>query len=111
MHGCALDDVYYCPHAPDREPPCECRKPGLGMYRKAAERHGIDLSRALYVGDKVTDVLPALEVGGTCYLVRTGQPADEDRVPDGCRVGADLWQVVVRAFELSEREEEPDQGG
>jgi D,D-heptose 1,7-bisphosphate phosphatase len=38
--GAGLDAAYYCPHAPDRIPACECRKPRLGLYRQAAREHG-----------------------------------------------------------------------
>lgn len=98
MAGSALDGVYHCAHAP--EEPCECRKPGLGMYREAAERLGIDLERALYVGDKVSDVRPALTTGGTGFLLRTGQATDPADVPDGVHVAAHLLDAVRRALEL-----------
>lgn len=98
MRGCALDAVHYCPHAPEEG--CECRKPRLGMYREAADRLGVDLGRALYVGDKPSDVRPALETGGTGYLLRTGREHDPEDVPEGVSVAADLLQAVTEALEL-----------
>lgn len=103
MRGCALDAVHHCPHAPDEG--CECRKPGLGLYREAADRLGADLSEALYVGDRITDVLPAGETGGTGFLVRTGQ-AEDGEVPDGVEVAEDLLRAVIRALGL-----EPERDG
>lgn len=96
-HGCGLDGVYHCPHAP--ESGCGCRKPALGMYRRAAERFGISLSDALYVGDKISDVRPARTAGGTGFLVETGHEADGARLPEGCRTARDLRQAVERALQ------------
>lgn len=97
LHGCALDAVEHCPHAP--EEPCDCRKPDLGMHRAAAERMGFSLGDALYVGDKVSDVVPAARTGGTGYLLRTGHDGTEEP-PDGVRVADDLLSAVVDALGL-----------
>lgn len=97
LRGCALDAVYHCPHDPDEG--CGCRKPALGMYREAAERYGIQLSGCLYVGDKVSDVLPAVDTGGTGILVRTGAEFEESEVPEGCRVADHLYAAVEMALE------------
>lgn len=99
MRGCALDAVHYCPHAPEES--CGCRKPETGMHREAADRLGVDLGRALYVGDKVSDVKPALETGGTGYLLRTGREHDPGDVPDGVRVADDLLDAVTRALDVA----------
>lgn len=98
VRGCAVDGVYFCPHDPDRDPPCECRKPGLGLYREAAERFGISLSEALYVGDKPSDVLPGVELGGDAYLVETGRALGDARLPEECARAADLWEAVEEAL-------------
>jgi D-glycero-D-manno-heptose 1,7-bisphosphate phosphatase len=70
--GARLDNVYYCPHHPDVDGPCECRKPADGMYRRAERELSIDLARSFYVGDRWRDVAVTEEVGGTGFLVRTG---------------------------------------
>ncbi len=70
--GVAVDMTRFCPHHPDLGGPCPCRKPGTGMYLDAAEELGLDLARSYYIGDKLTDVTPALELGGRGILVRTG---------------------------------------
>ena len=62
--GAVVDGTYYCPHHPDHSGPCDCRKPATGLYRRAAREHGLDLPASYYVGDKLTDVLPALALGG-----------------------------------------------
>lgn len=97
LEGVALDGVYHCPHHPEHGGPCECRKPGLELYRRAASEHRLAFEGSLFVGDRPSDVSPALALGGSGYLVRTGYGAGEaGRVPPGIRVVADL-EASVRA--------------
>jgi D-glycero-D-manno-heptose 1,7-bisphosphate phosphatase len=77
LEGARIDAHYFCPHLPELSGPCECRKPGSLLYRQAAERFGIDLSRSWWVGDRVRDVLPAESLGGKGILVLTGVGNDE----------------------------------
>jgi histidinol phosphatase-like enzyme len=64
------------------------------MYRRAAAELGVDLAKSYYVGDKVIDVLPALELGGRGILVRTGYGADQAaEVPPGTAVVAGLAEA------------------
>jgi D-glycero-D-manno-heptose 1,7-bisphosphate phosphatase len=65
-----LDAHFYCPHLPEVSGSCECRKPGTLLYRQAAERFAIDLSRSWWVGDRIRDVAPAEAFGGRGILVR-----------------------------------------
>ena len=95
LHGCAVDAVYRCIHAPAAG--CDCRKPALGMYRRASREHGVDLERAFYVGDKVSDVLPAVKLGGSGYLLRTGATVEVE-VPEAIRVADDLLDAVRHAL-------------
>jgi D-glycero-D-manno-heptose 1,7-bisphosphate phosphatase len=67
--GARIDGHYFCPHLPEVSGPCECRKPGALLYRQAAERFDIDLSRSWWVGDRARDVLPAAAFGGRGILV------------------------------------------
>jgi histidinol-phosphate phosphatase family protein len=68
-HGARVDATYVCPHHPDVDGACECRKPAPGMYRRAAADHRLDLARSAYVGDRWRDVAPALALGGLGILV------------------------------------------
>ena len=78
QEGTYLDAQYHCPHHPDVTGPCECRKPGLGLYREAARAFGLDLPASWWVGDRLTDLLPAREGGGQGILVLTGSgPTNE----------------------------------
>jgi D-glycero-D-manno-heptose 1,7-bisphosphate phosphatase len=69
--GGRLTDIFFCPHRPDEG--CGCRKPAPGMLLAARRRHGIDLSRAVMVGDSAKDILAGRGAGcGLTILVRTG---------------------------------------
>jgi D-glycero-D-manno-heptose 1,7-bisphosphate phosphatase len=89
--GVHVDRTEYCLHHPDVTGPCTCRKPGTGMYLRAAEALGIDPAASYYIGDKVTDVIPAVDLKGQGILVRTGYGREhENVVPMGTWVADDL---------------------
>jgi len=67
--GAAVLATYHCPHWGYPKELCECRKPGLGMYREAAATHELDLEHSAYIGDRWRDVQPALATGGIGILV------------------------------------------
>lgn len=69
--GGRIDAVYYCPHHPNAG--CECRKPQPGMLNRAAEAHNIDLSRAYFIGDAISDIQAGRRAGTTTFLVLTGR--------------------------------------
>jgi D-glycero-D-manno-heptose 1,7-bisphosphate phosphatase len=69
--GAHLDAHYFCPHLPELNGPCDCRKPGTLLYRQAGERFGIDFSTSWWIGDRVHDVMPAETLGGKGILVGT----------------------------------------
>ncbi|HET9950099.1 MAG TPA: HAD family hydrolase [Longimicrobiales bacterium] len=97
--GVRLDAIEHCPHHPSVTGPCACRKPGTGMHTRAAAALGLDPSRSWFVGDKITDVLPALELGGRAILVRTGYGREhEPDVPAGVAVADDLRAAADRIF-------------
>jgi D-glycero-D-manno-heptose 1,7-bisphosphate phosphatase len=94
--GAHLDGVYLCPHSPDQQPPCECRKPGTALYRRAAAEHGVELAASAYIGDRLRDVLPAAELGGTPILLGS-DPRDhpEAEGPPGLLRVASLSEAVA----------------
>jgi D-glycero-D-manno-heptose 1,7-bisphosphate phosphatase len=75
MEGAGIDAHYYCPHLPELNGPCECRKPGTMLFRQAAKELGIDLSKSWWVGDRLRDVLPAEAFGGRGVLIGETEPA------------------------------------
>lgn len=68
--GVKIDGCYCCPHT--EKDNCQCRKPASGMYLKAAKEHDIDFSKSFMVGDKITDVQAAFELGCGFGLVLSG---------------------------------------
>lgn len=96
-HGAWLDGVYHCPHAPDRDPPCECRKPAHGLFLRAADEHAVDLVRSVFIGDRVRDVTPALALGGTGILLGPGR----ESLPPGIRVVESLAEAVGQVLSPS----------
>ncbi len=68
--GGRITDYYYCPHL--RESNCTCRKPGTGLFEKAAGDHDIALSESVFVGDGSGDAGAAEQLGIPFYLVRQG---------------------------------------
>jgi len=77
-HGAHLDAAYFCPHYPDSDGPCDCRKPGVKLFRDAEAALGIDLHDSYWVGDRLSDVEPARSLGagaGHGILVATGHGA------------------------------------
>ena len=71
-HGAHLDGSYFCPHHPTLTGPCECRKPGAKLFRDARNALAIDFARSWWVGDRLSDVQPALALGGHGILVASG---------------------------------------
>jgi len=70
--GARLDGAYFCPHHPQFTGPCDCRKPGLKLFRDAQAAFDIDFAQSWWVGDRLSDVQPARLLGGHGVLVTTG---------------------------------------
>lgn len=76
--GVYIDDLYYCPHHPDRgfagerleyKIDCECRKPKPGMLLRAAEKYNIDLSASWMIGDDMRDIHAGKAAGCKTALI------------------------------------------
>ena len=80
--GAEIDAFEFCPHHPDATVPefravCDCRKPGTGMARRAAEKLGVRAEGAAVIGDRLVDVGLGLNLSGPAILVLTGAGAAE----------------------------------
>lgn len=92
--GVFVDDIFFCPHHPDKGFPeenplykidCECRKPKTGMIEQAKEKFNIDLSSSYMIGDSTMDIELAKKAGLKSVLVMTGLGGSDnkyDTVPD-----------------------------
>jgi D-glycero-D-manno-heptose 1,7-bisphosphate phosphatase len=94
--GARLDAEYHCPLAPGDPDPHHLRKPGAGMYLRAAREHAIDLARSWLVGDRVRDVAAAGELGARALLVRSPQTELEDAERLGIPLLPSLLDAVPR---------------
>jgi histidinol-phosphate phosphatase family protein len=83
---------YFCPHHPEFGGPCDCRKPGVLLFRQAAAEHGLVLGESWFVGDRWRDVQPALKLGGRGILVDSDplSPDAHEAFRHACRVVPDL---------------------
>lgn len=110
--GAYLDDVYFCPHHPDKGYPeenpaykilCECRKPKTGLIQKAVEQYHIDLSSSWMVGDTTVDIQTGKNAGLHTALVLTGEAGNDkkyDVAPD--LVCKDLREAVEMILKYKE---------
>ena len=104
--GVFVDDIFYCPHHPDKgfegEIPelkfdCECRKPKTGMIDEAVEKYNIDLSRSYMVGDSTMDLEMARNAGIKSVLVNTGFAGNDGKYDRSCDIEAeDLLDAVEK---------------
>ena len=67
LRGARIDATYMCPHKP--EDGCRCRKPDTLLFEQASADLGIDLSAALFIGDRLRDIQPAARFGARGVLV------------------------------------------
>jgi D-glycero-D-manno-heptose 1,7-bisphosphate phosphatase len=89
--GAYLDDIFFCPHHPDKGFPgerteykidCECRKPKPGLILRAAEKYNIDLAQSFMVGDDARDVQAALAAGCKPALIAEHPERQEKKSGD-----------------------------
>ena len=102
--GAFVDDIFYCPHHPDKgfegEVPelkfdCECRKPKTGMINEAVDKYNIDLSKSYMVGDSTMDLELARNAGVKSVLVDTGFAGNDGKYDRSCDIEAkDLLDAV-----------------
>lgn len=95
--GARLDAAYHSPLAPGDPDPGHERKPGAGMYLRAAREHALDPAASWYVGDRVRDVAAARALGGRGILVRGAQSELDDA--EGL-AGVDVVDSLAAAVRL-----------
>ena len=71
--GGRLAGIYHCPHTPAEG--CQCRKPAAGLVRRMERDLGYTARGAPLIGDKLSDLELARNVGARPILVRTGYGA------------------------------------
>ena len=109
--GAFVDDIFYCPHHPDKgfegEVPelkfdCECRKPKTGMIDEAVKKYNIDLSKSYMVGDSTMDLETARNAGVKSVLVDTGFAGNDGKYDRSCDIEAknlfDAVEKIIKVF-------------
>lgn len=71
--GHLIDDMFFCPHHPDYDMRCECRKPGSAMILEAMSKHNIDASLSFMVGDAQRDITAGNNAGLRSIHVNNGK--------------------------------------
>jgi D-glycero-D-manno-heptose 1,7-bisphosphate phosphatase len=103
-HGARIDATYVCPHHPEFDRACDCRKPGTLLFRRAAADHGLDLTRSAYIGDRWRDVQPGIVLGGRPILIvdDSTEPAERARAEEaGVETVSSLRDAVARLLQPS----------
>lgn len=101
--GARIDAAYYCVHHPlapilKFRKKCSCRKPRIGLLKRASRRFSLPLHGCFLVGDNQSDILAGKRAG--CKTIFIGR-----RICDACSldesngtrpdfVARDLWGAV-----------------
>lgn len=95
-----LDGIYYCPHHPTEgvgpyRVSCECRKPEVGLTKKAARELNLDLGRLYVVGDQSSDMELAARIGAKGIQIKVeGTERAVQRADSASLVVNDLWEAA-----------------
>lgn len=108
-NGAYLDDIFICPHHPDKGYPeenkeykinCNCRKPKIGMIEKAVNKYNIDLSESYIIGDTTIDIMTGINAGLKTILLKTGLAgSDKNYDVEADDVAENLFEAVKLIIE------------
>ncbi len=93
--GGRLDGVFYCEHRTADD--CECKKPRLGLLKKALSGRSVDRRSCYFIGDSEIDIEAGRNAGCQTVLVLSGRVRRPDLAalpvaPDA--VKDDLWEAA-----------------
>lgn len=78
-----IDGWYIAPYHPmysdNGQWPSKDRKPGTGMFLKALEKFDIDPGQSFMMGDKVSDLVPAVKLGIQPIFIHSRHEPQQDR--------------------------------
>lgn len=114
--GVFLDGIYYCPHHPSEgthpyRVSCECRKPKAGLVKQACLDLDLDDHRTYVVGDQMSDMELAAQIGAQGILIGDPTLASESVSPlvgvsSVVSVEEDFWtaaQWIVQDLNAEDR--------
>lgn len=109
--GAYVDDLFYCPHHPDRgfegevleyKIDCDCRKPKIGMVKKAAEWYNIDLESSYMIGDSWRDIETGKNARMRTCLLGCGETKDPAHFIDPDMQAKDLNEAINNIIKQEE---------
>lgn len=82
-HGAHVDRWYIAPFHPKYHDGLDpellhYRKPGTGMFELARREFDIDFGASVMAGDKVSDLIPSVQLGIRSFFVKSVHAADQD---------------------------------
>lgn len=111
QEGAYLNDLFFCPHHPDKGFPgerpefkieCDCRKPKIGMLLKAQAKYNIDFKESWVIGDTCQDVQTGINAGCHTALVMSGDPHPYKKYGDAKPdfIAKNLFEAVEKILSL-----------
>jgi D-glycero-D-manno-heptose 1,7-bisphosphate phosphatase len=103
--GARIDASYFCPHHPDADGPCPCRKPGTGMFEDAIRDFHLRGDAGAYIGDRWRDVVPSRKLGGRGIMIASPLTTADDltrAANDGIETAPSLEVAVDRILGLTD---------
>lgn len=95
----SVDAIYYCPH---EEGVCDCRKPRVGLFRKAQQDFpDIDFSNSAVIGDSLKDMEAGTQLGSLTILI-ADETAKEKLLKEAFAKGIRIDVIVSSLFEAAE---------
>lgn len=84
-HQARIDAWYVAPFHPEYHDGLDpqwlsYRKPGTGMFTLAQQAWDIDFKQSVMVGDKISDLIPAVALGIRPFFVRSVHEPQQDRL-------------------------------
>jgi D,D-heptose 1,7-bisphosphate phosphatase len=103
--GAYIDDIFYCPHHPEKgfkgevkkyKISCFCRKPKITLIKKAKEKFNIDLKKSYFIGNSLIDYKTAINAGIKPFIVNNNLLSRQLKQKQNFK---DLFECVNYLFE------------
>lgn len=101
--GIVFDDVLIDPSLPHENSPS--RKPGVGMLGKYINNPAYDLAGSFVIGDRLTDLQLASNLGAKCILLNNSDGAGaidlnelDEKLKDALALSSSSWKDIYQFF-------------
>ncbi len=103
--GVIFDDILIDPSFPEEKSPN--RKPGVGMFTKYISNKEYDLEASYVIGDRLTDVQLAKNLGAKAILIAPRESGvkmlQEANLEESCALVSDNWGEIYTWLRLAQR--------